>query len=69
MLVFKHIVEWTGSPCPRSAPLGRYQPAFTAGLLAQLEVLYGDVLIKIAGLTAPTIGQGKQIISDVHAKL
>jgi hypothetical protein len=43
--------------------------AFTAGLLAQLEVLYGDVLIKITGLTAPTIGQGKQIISDLHAKL
>lgn len=43
--------------------------AFTAGLLAQLEVLYGDVLIKITGLTAPTIGQGKQIISDLHARL
>ena len=29
--------------------------AFTAGVSAELEVLYGDVLIKITGLTSTTI--------------
>jgi hypothetical protein len=43
--------------------------AFSAGVLAQLEVLYGNVLIKITGLTAPTTSQSKQIISQLHAKL
>jgi hypothetical protein len=43
--------------------------AFASGLLGQLEVLYGDTLIKITGLTTPTISQDKQIISQLHAKL
>jgi hypothetical protein len=42
---------------------------FTSGVMAQLEVLYGDVVIKITGLTAPTIAQDKEIISELHAKL
>lgn len=43
--------------------------AFSSGVMAQLEVLYGNVLIKITGLTSPTIAQDKEIISDLHAKL
>jgi hypothetical protein len=43
--------------------------AFSAGVSAELEVLYGSVLIKITGLTATTIAQDKQIISQLHAKL
>jgi hypothetical protein len=43
--------------------------AFTSGVMAQLEVLYGNVVIKITGLTSPTIAQDKEIISGLHAKL
>lgn len=43
--------------------------AYGGGLEARLEVLYGDVLIKISGLTEVTTDQGKQIISELHSKL
>jgi hypothetical protein len=43
--------------------------AYGGGIEAHLEVLYGDVLIKISGLTEVTTDQGKQIISELHSKL
>ena len=43
--------------------------AYGGGIEARLEVLYGDTLIKISGLTEITIDQGKQIISQLHSKL
>jgi hypothetical protein len=43
--------------------------AYGGGIEAHLEVLYGDVLIKISGLTAVTEDQGKQIIGELHSKL
>ncbi len=43
--------------------------AYGGGIEARLEVLYGDTLIKISGLTEITEDQGKQIISQLHSKL
>ena len=43
--------------------------AYGGGIEAHLEVLYGDVLIKISGVTDVTTDQGKQIISELHSKL
>ncbi len=43
--------------------------AYGGGLEAHLEVVYGDVLIKISGLTEVTTDQGKQIVSELHSKL
>ncbi len=43
--------------------------AYGGGIQAQLEVLYGDTLIKISGGTTITEAQGKQIITQLHAKL
>ncbi len=43
--------------------------ALGGGIQGRLEVLYGDVLIRISGLTEVTVDQGKQIISRLHAKL
>ena len=43
--------------------------AYGGGIEARLEVLYGDVLFKISGLTDVTTDQGKQIISELHSKL
>jgi hypothetical protein len=43
--------------------------AYGGGIQGRLEVLYGDTLIKISGLTDVTTDQGKQIISQLHSKL
>jgi hypothetical protein len=43
--------------------------AYGGGIEAHLEVVYGDVLIKLSGGTDTTIDQSKQIISELHSKL
>ncbi len=43
--------------------------AYGGGIQGHLEVLYGDILIKLSGGTDVTTGQGKQIISQLHSKL
>jgi hypothetical protein len=52
-----------------SAVSGIGDKAYGGGIEARLEVLYGDVLITISGLTEVSTDQGKQIISELHAKL
>jgi hypothetical protein len=43
--------------------------AYGGGIQGRLEVLYGDTLIKISGLTDVTTDQAKQIITQLHSKL
>jgi hypothetical protein len=43
--------------------------AYGGGIQGHLEVLYGDVLIKISGVTDVSTDQGKQIIGQLHSKL
>lgn len=43
--------------------------AYGGGIQGHLEVLYGDILIKLSGGTDVTTDQGKQIISQLHSKL
>ncbi len=43
--------------------------AYGGGIQGHLEVLYGDVLIKISGVTDVSTDQGKAIISQLHSKL
>ncbi len=60
----------TKSSLTQLAPVsGIGDKAYGGGIQAHLEVLYGDLLIKISGLTDVTVDQGKQIISQLHAKL
>jgi len=43
--------------------------AYGGGIEAHLEVVYGDILIKLSGGTETTIDQSKQIIGELHSKL
>ena len=43
--------------------------AFGGGIQARIEVLYGDVLIKISGVSDLTTDQAKQIVSELHSKI
>jgi hypothetical protein len=40
-----------------------------ASMVANYGAVFGDVYIKIGGLTPVTVDQGKQIVEELHAKL